>query len=110
MSTVHDGAVIHVFPRGELRAFDDNESLHRSLIADPCKSRFSVQQGKVESNLGAHSFNLERESGELDEMVLCGARILEDGSGAFFVAIADKQGDPVREVLVVSKHGMSGPA
>ena len=110
MSTVYDGALLFMLPYGEFRAFDDNETLHRSLIADPCKDRYSVKQELVESNLGAHSFNIERPSGELDEMVLSGARLLPDGSGAFFVAIADAQGQPVREILVASRHGLSGPA
>ena len=110
MSTVYDGALLFMLPYGEFRAFDDNETLHRSLIADPCKDRYSVKQELVESNLGAISFNIERPSGELDEMGLIGVRLLPDGSGAFFVAIADAQGQPVREILVASRHGLSGPA
>ena len=110
MSTASDGTLIAQMPKGELRTFDDNETVHRSLMKDPCKGRFSVKQDLVESNLGAHSFNIERPSGELDELVHTGGRLLGDGSGCFFVAIADKQGDPVREVLVVSRHGLSGPA
>ena len=110
MSTVYDGALLFLLPYGEFRAFDDNETLHRSLIADPCKDRYSVKQELVESNLGSISFNIERPSGELDEMGLIGVRLLPDGSGAFFVAIADAQGQPVREILVASRHGLSGPA
>ena len=110
MSTVYDGHLIAQMPRGELRTFDDNETVHRSLMQDPSKGRFSVKQDLVESNLGSNSYNIERPSGELDEMVLTGARLLPDGSGCFFVAIADKQGDSVREILVASRHGLSGPA
>ena len=110
MSTVYDGELLFLLPYGEFRAFDENETLHRSLKSDPCKARLSVKQELVESNLGAISCNIERTSGELDEMGLFGVRLLPDGSGAFFVAIADAQGQPAREILVASRHGLSGPA
>ena len=78
------------------------------------KYRFSVPEGLVESNLesnlGATSFNSERPSGIMDERASIGARLLQDGSAAVFIAITDAKGQSIREVLLVSRFGLSGPA
>ena len=97
-------------PGGALEAYDDNEINLRSDIKDPGKYRTSVDDGKVESNLGSVSHNTRRPNGELDERVQYGGRLLGDGTPAFFVALAINKGDPVSEHLVISRHGLSGPA
>ena len=101
---------IATFDHGRLETSGDNEIKHASDIADPGKYRFSVPEGLVESNLGATSFNSERSSGVMDERASVGARLLEDGSAAVFIAITDVKGQPIREVLLVSRFGLSGPA
>ena len=103
-------SIIATFPHGRLETSGDNEIKHASNIADPGKYRFSVPEGLVESNLGATSFNSERTTGIMDERASVGARLLGDGSAAVFVAITDRRGDPVREVLLVSKYGLVGSA
>ena len=97
-------------PHGALEPYDDNEINLRSDIRDPGKYRTSVDEGKVESNLGSVSHNTRRPNGELDERVQYGGRLLGDGTPAFFVSLGIHKGDPVTEHLVVSRHGVSGPA
>ena len=101
---------IATLPHGVLEPYDDNEINLRSDIKDPGKYRTSVEDNLVESNLGSVSHNTRRANGELDERVQYGGRLLGDGTPAFFVALGIKKGDPVSEQLVVSRHGLSGPA
>ena len=103
-------STIATFPHGRLETTGDNEIKHASDIADPGKYRFSVREALVESNLGATTFNTERPDGHLDERASIGARLLPDGSPAIFIAIADHKGDPIREILLISRYGLSGPA
>ena len=94
------------FLHGILKTFDDNESHHRSDIADPCKARFSVRADKVESNLGAISFDLERAdgSGELDEQAYLMGRLTADKqAGAVYVAVRHRGEHGCREVLYLDQ-------
>ena len=97
-------------PHGALEPYDDNEINLRSDIKDPGKYRTSVNESLVESNLGSVSHNTRRPTGKLDERVQYGGRLLGDGTPAFFVSLGINKGDPVSEQLVVSRHGLSGPA
>ena len=103
-------SIIAMFPHGRLETYDDNELKHASSIGDPGKYRFSVPEALVESNLGATTFNTERTDGRLDERASVGARLLADGSAAVFIAVAEARGQPIREILLVSRNGMAGPA
>lgn len=86
-------------PFGWVGTYDDNEVEIVSTIKDPPKVRLAVDADKVESNLGAVSFNLRRSDGRHEEYGLVMGRLTADRSGgAIYLAVRPSPSQGVREV------------
>lgn len=93
------------FPWGWIGSYDDNEIEIVSTIPDPPKVRLAVQAEKVESNLGALSFNLRRADGRHEEYGLVMGRLTADKQeGAIYLALRARGEQAVREVLYLDPH------
>lgn len=91
---------IATLPWGYLESYDDNEIAIVSTIPDPPKVRLAVQAERVESNLGAVSFNLRRPDGRHEEYGLVMGRLTPDRQeGAVYVALRPRGQQECREVL-----------
>lgn len=90
---------LHDLPRGYVGTYDDNEVEIVSTMADPPKLRLAVDAGKVESNLGAVSFNLRRPDGRHEEYGLVMGRLTADKqAGAIYIAVRPSGSQDVQEV------------
>lgn len=99
-------------PWGYAAPYDDNEIQIVSTISDPPKIRLGVEAGKVESNLGAISFNIVRPDGRHEEMALVQGRLTADKqAGALYIAIRPRGGQEVKEAVYIdSNHFISHAA
>jgi len=86
-------------PFGYVGTYDDNELEIVSTKSDPPKLRFAVDADKVESNLGAPSFNIRRSDGRHEEYALVMGRLTADKQGgALYVAVRPPGQSAVQEV------------
>jgi len=90
---------LHDLPFGWVGTYDDNEVEIVSTKADPPKLRLAIDADKVESNLGAVSFNLRRPDGRHEELALVQGRLTADKqAGAVYIAVRPPGGAGVKEV------------
>jgi hypothetical protein len=86
-------------PWGWVESYDDNELAIVSTIKDPPKIRLAVDADKVESNLGAVSFNLRRSDGRHEEYAVVMGRLTADRrGGALYLAVRPPGDESVREI------------
>lgn len=83
-----------------------NEIEQVSGHPDPCKHRFAVHEGLVETNLGAVSWNTRRPSGVQDEWAYVMGRLTANrrGGAIYFATRPDGHQD-TREVLYIDNSG-----
>lgn len=93
-------------PFGWVGTYDDNEIEIVSTIADPPKIRLAIPNDKVESNLGAVSFNLRRSDGRHEEYGYVMGRLTPGKSaGAIYLAVRPDGQQDCREVFYIDGNG-----
>ena len=96
--------IIKQLTKGFFATIGDNETTIVSTVPDPPKLRLAVDADKVESNLGALSFNTRRVDGSetQDERGLVMGRLTANTlGGAVYIAVSPSQHAAVREVFYI---------
>lgn len=94
------------FPWGWVGTYDDNEIEVVSTRRDPPKVRLAVDEDKIESNLGAVTFNKRRADGRHEEYGYVMGRLTADKQeGALYVALRPRGEQSSREVLYIDPSG-----
>lgn len=95
-----NGAIV-----GWLGTINDNEIELNTTMNDPVKVRLAINEGVVESNLGAISWNRSRNDGQHHEDALIGGRLTANKQGgAVAIAVRPQHGnnnENVREVFYI---------
>ncbi len=98
-------SVIREFPWGWLGTYDDNEIEIVSTISDPPKVRLAVDSNKIESNLGAVTFNIRRPDGRHEEYGYVMGRLTADRQeGAVYIGVRGRNDSQSREVLYIDPN------
>lgn len=97
---------IATFPWGYMNTFDDNEIEIVSTISDPPKVRLAIEDGRIESNLGAMSFNIKRQDGRHEEYAIVMGRLRADNrnAGALYIGVRGPDNQSCKEVLYIDNN------